>query len=66
MLFRPRRREPTIESLPLGGRSLESLERAAIVQTLKQFDGNKTKAAKALGIAPSTLYEKIKKYALQS
>jgi DNA-binding NtrC family response regulator len=64
IFFKPRRRAPTIDSLPLAGRSLESIERAAIAQTLRQFDGNKTKAARALGIAPSTLYEKIKKYEL--
>jgi transcriptional regulator with PAS, ATPase and Fis domain len=64
IFFKPRRRDPTIDKLPLAGRSLETLERAAIAQTLRQYDGNKTKAARALGIAASTLYEKIKKYAL--
>jgi DNA-binding NtrC family response regulator len=64
IFFKPRKRAPTIDSLPLAGRSLESIERAAIAQTLRQCDGNKTKAARALGIAPSTLYEKIKKYGL--
>ncbi|RMH44898.1 MAG: FHA domain-containing protein [Deltaproteobacteria bacterium] len=57
-------RQPTLDRLPLGGRALEQLERAAIKQTLEQFGGNKTRAAKALGIAASTLYEKIKKYGL--
>jgi DNA-binding NtrC family response regulator len=64
MFFRPRRRDPTIDRLPLAGRSLESIERAAIGQTLRQVGGNKVKAARELGIAPSTLYEKIKKYGL--
>jgi transcriptional regulator with PAS, ATPase and Fis domain len=64
IFFKPRRRDPTIDKLPLAGRSLETIERAAIVQTLRQYDGNKTKAARALGIAASTLYEKIKKYSL--
>jgi DNA-binding NtrC family response regulator len=57
-------RAPTLDRLPLGGRTLEMLERAAIKQTLEQLGGNKTQAAKALGIASSTLYEKIKKYKL--
>jgi transcriptional regulator with PAS, ATPase and Fis domain len=63
MMFkqRPRRRDPTLADFPLGGRSLESIERAAIVQTLKRMDGNKVKAAKALGIAASTLYEKMRR-----
>ena len=33
-------------------------------QTLEQEGGNRTRTAKVLGIAPSTLYEKIKKYNL--
>jgi transcriptional regulator with PAS, ATPase and Fis domain len=66
IFFKPRtqRREPTSHSLPLAGKPLEAVERAAIEQTLAKFGGNKTQAAKALGIAPSTLYEKIKKYSL--
>jgi DNA-binding NtrC family response regulator len=62
LLFKQRRRDPTLADFPLGGRSLESIERAAIVQTLKAADGNKVKAAKALGIAASTLYEKMRRY----
>ncbi|HYQ46817.1 MAG TPA: sigma-54 dependent transcriptional regulator [Polyangiaceae bacterium] len=48
--------------LPLGGLKLESIERVAIEQTLAQARGNKSRAAQILGIAPSTLYEKLKKY----
>jgi DNA-binding NtrC family response regulator len=64
ILFQRRQREPTLDKLPLAGRTLESIERATIRQTLEKFGGNKTKTAKALGIAASTLYEKIKKYDL--
>ena len=53
-----------LEKLPLAGKSLESIERAAIAQTLEHCGGNKTKAARVLGISPSTLYEKVKKYSL--
>jgi transcriptional regulator of acetoin/glycerol metabolism len=62
LLFKQQRRDPTLADFPLGGRSLESIERAAIVQTLKRADGNRSKAAKALGIAASTLYEKMRRY----
>ena len=48
----------------LGGHALVRLERVAIRQTLLQVRGNKAHAAKILGIAPSTLYEKVKKYGL--
>jgi DNA-binding NtrC family response regulator len=64
VFFKPRRRDPTGEKLPLAGKSLESIEKAAIQQTLEQCKGNKTKAARVLGISPSTLYEKVKKYQL--
>jgi DNA-binding NtrC family response regulator len=60
-----RRKTPTLEGLPLAGRTLEQIESTAIRQTLQQFDGNKTRAARALGIAPSTLYAKLKKYLLE-
>ena len=59
-----KKRASTLDGLPLGGRSLESIEKAAIEQTLSRLKGNKTKTAKALGIATSTLYEKLKKYEL--
>jgi transcriptional regulator with PAS, ATPase and Fis domain len=51
-----------IERLPLGGQKLERIERAAICQTVIQAGGNKVRAAQILGIAVSTLYEKLKKY----
>ena len=51
-----------LDRLPLGGHSLQDLERAAIRQTMTQTRGNKAQAARLLGIAPSTLYEKLQKY----
>jgi transcriptional regulator with PAS, ATPase and Fis domain len=62
VFFKQHRRAPTVDSLPLAGQTLENIEQAAIEQTLRQFDGNKTQAARALGIAASTLYEKIRKF----
>jgi transcriptional regulator with PAS, ATPase and Fis domain len=53
-----------IDSLPLAGQALECIERAAIRQTLRHASGNKASAARTLGIAVSTLYEKLKKYEL--
>jgi transcriptional regulator with PAS, ATPase and Fis domain len=63
-LLAPAEDESTLERLPLGGLSLERIERAAIKQTLVYSRGNKVLASQALGIAVSTLYEKIKKYRL--
>jgi DNA-binding NtrC family response regulator len=53
-----------LEGLPLGGQALERIERVAIRQTMAQAEGNKMFAARTLGIAVSTLYEKLKKYGL--
>jgi DNA-binding NtrC family response regulator len=51
-----------LDRLALGGHSLDALERAAIRQTLALTNGNKAQAARALGIAISTLYEKLKRH----
>jgi transcriptional regulator with PAS, ATPase and Fis domain len=53
-----------LDGLPLAGQALARIECAAIRQTLAQADGNKMFAARTLGIAVSTLYEKLKKYGL--
>jgi len=53
-----------LDNLPLGGQALEHIERVAIRQTMAQTDGNKMFAARTLGIAVSTLYEKLKKYGI--
>jgi transcriptional regulator with PAS, ATPase and Fis domain len=56
--------DSSVERLPLGGLKLDAIERAAIRQTLALSDGNKVRAAQQLGIAVSTLYEKLRKYGL--
>ena len=43
-------------------RPLDVLEREAITAALAKFDGNRTAAAQALGIAVRTLQYKIKEY----
>jgi DNA-binding NtrC family response regulator len=53
-----------LDGLPLAGIALAELERAAIRQTMARVNGNKAIAARSLGIAVSTLYEKIRKYGL--
>ncbi|MDA1190124.1 MAG: sigma-54 dependent transcriptional regulator [Candidatus Poribacteria bacterium] len=44
------------------GMTMEDMEREAILQTLDAADGNKTKAAKLLGIGLRTLYRKLESY----
>jgi DNA-binding NtrC family response regulator len=48
--------------IQLANATLEELEQKAILATLSRTDGNKTKAAKALGISDRTLRDKIKRY----
>ena len=45
---------------------LEGVERNAIIQMLKETDGNKLETAKRLGIGRQTLYNKIKAYGIES
>jgi DNA-binding NtrC family response regulator len=53
-----------LDRLPLGGQTLATIEQVAIRQTLALTRGNKVKAARLLGIASSTLYDKLKRYGL--
>ncbi|MDX1386667.1 MAG: helix-turn-helix domain-containing protein [bacterium] len=52
--------EPKVEAAPSDGE-----ERDKIFSALKEFQGNRSKAAKTLGIHRRTLLEKIKKYGLE-
>jgi len=51
--------------LPPGGTSLYDVERELIRQALEQSRGNKTTAARLLGITRDTLRYKVKKYRLE-
>jgi DNA-binding NtrC family response regulator len=48
-----------------GPQNLDDLERNAILQALAQCHGNKKKAAQVLGIQRPTLYNKMKRYAIE-
>ncbi len=60
----PRRSSRCSIAFRSADRRWRSIEQAAIKQTLAQTHGNKVQAAKLLGIAASTLYEKLKKYGI--
>jgi DNA-binding NtrC family response regulator len=48
-----------------GVQPLDDMERAAILQALAQCHGNKKKAAQLLGIQRPTLYNKMRRYAIE-
>lgn len=53
-------------ALPRSGvQTLDDLERTAILQALAECRGNKKKAAELLGIQRPTLYNKMKRYAIE-
>src|SRR5438045_4910544 len=53
-------------ALPRSGvQTLDDLERTAILQALTECHGNKKKAAELLGIQRPTLYNKMKRYAIE-
>jgi transcriptional regulator with PAS, ATPase and Fis domain len=53
-----------LDCIPLGGHTLDEIEKAAIAQTLAMSQGNKVRAARSLGIAASTLYEKLRRHGI--
>jgi DNA-binding NtrC family response regulator len=55
-----------LSGLPRSGvQTLDDLERNAILQALAECRGNKKKAAELLGIQRPTLYNKMKRYAIE-
>jgi two-component system C4-dicarboxylate transport response regulator DctD len=53
--------EPT--ALPLA-QAVEQFERALIADALRRHDGNLSRAGEALGVAKTTLFDKVRKYGL--
>ncbi len=58
--------QETVAEGPFGSLPLEDLEKAAILKTLAETAGNKSEAARRLGITRKTLHKKIRKYGADS
>jgi len=56
---------PELQQAELGALPLDDVERTAIIQALAECRGNKKKAAELLGIQRPTLYNKMKRYAIE-
>jgi DNA-binding NtrC family response regulator len=46
--------------------TVEEAERQLIVQALREMNGNRTRAAKKIGISRRTLHRKLKQYGLEN
>jgi transcriptional regulator with AAA-type ATPase domain len=57
--------EPKGPGAALAIATLEEVEQRHIREVLQHVGGNRARAAQALGIAASTLYEKLKRYAIE-
>jgi two-component system response regulator HydG len=60
-----RKSEPLVADRTPPNPTLEAIERAYILWVLQSEGGNKTRAAEALGIDPSTLYRKLARYGVE-
>jgi DNA-binding NtrC family response regulator len=56
--------DPWAVSLPSGGLALPDLERALVVEALRLHDGNKSAAARTLGIPRHVLLYRLEKYGI--
>jgi Nif-specific regulatory protein len=56
--------EPSLRDSAPGGLTLAEVEKRHILRTLARCDGNRTRAAAALGIGRNTLARKLKAYGL--
>lgn len=56
--------EDSSVGVTLGGKSLSEIEKEAILQTLEYCNGNKAEAARTLGIAEKSIYNKMKKHGI--
>jgi two-component system response regulator HydG len=59
--------QPFAEAVPVfdgkeNSLSLEAVEKAAVLRMLEAANGNKSQAARRLGITRKTLHKKLKKY----
>ena len=53
------------DSLPLSDRSLRAVEEALIRRVLLESGGNRSRAARVLGINRTTLYNKLRVYGIR-
>jgi transcriptional regulator with GAF, ATPase, and Fis domain len=61
---RPEPRSGEAPALPPGGVDLEAMEKSYVETALHQVKGNKSKAARLLGLTRSQLYSRLEKYGL--
>jgi len=58
--------QPRIGSRPIATSDLSVVERATIEQVMRECQGNKSRAAKRLGLTRTQLYVRLRKYEMDS
>ncbi|MBI9036023.1 MAG: sigma 54-interacting transcriptional regulator [Bacteroidales bacterium] len=57
--------QPESDNEEFNPKTLQDIEKNAIIDTIKAYHGNMTQVAKILGIGRNTLYQKIKRYEIK-
>lgn len=55
---------PPVSSIPAAPMNVKDNERSLIIKALKETNGNRTEAARALGMSRRTLYRKLERYGI--
>ena len=58
-------KESTVGGYQLAGKTLEQIERDAIIATMEMLGGNKAKSARTLGISEKSIYNKIRRLKIE-
>jgi len=51
---------------PVGGMTLDEIERAVIIKTIDHYQGNLSKVAESLGLSRAALYRRLEKFGIKS
>jgi transcriptional regulator of acetoin/glycerol metabolism len=59
------RRSAPARGSPYGGKTLEEIEQEAIREALERYSGNRSEAARSLGLPRRTFYNRLRKYGIE-
>ena len=60
-------RDGSKDALPeVGAMTLDDIERAMIVKSMRHYEGNVSRVAEALGLSRAALYRRLEKYGIEA